>query len=88
MGPIVTNVNSGKRYVLLHFLKTNKYSLIPYDGSKYWEHYFVPINEWITINDSFDFSEFDIDKKWFDDHVTKGMIKYKQITQNFHNKFK
>lgn len=39
MKTIVTNISSGNRYVLLHFLNVNEYYLIPYDGYKYWEHH-------------------------------------------------
>ena len=88
MKTVVINLINGNRYILLHFLDVDKYYLVPYNGEKYWEYHFVPRESWILIDNNFDFSEFNINKEWFDEYVNKGIVKYIEITKKFHNKFK
>jgi hypothetical protein len=62
--PIITDKNNNK-FILQGFIKDGYY-LIPYNGEKYWEHFFIPKDQWIpekNINwENYNFSKAQFDK--------------------------
>ena len=83
---IVTD-NNGAEYVLIGFIRCGNYYLIPYNGSKYWEHHFVPKDKWIKVNKNFQFDNYSMTKDMFHKHLKKIEESIIRVTEKFKNSF-
>jgi len=81
---IVTN-KQGEQFVLQSFVVGGNY-LIPYDGSKYWEHHFVPKHTWIPLS-VVNFDNFDISKAEYEQFKAMCEQGQKQALDKFHASF-
>jgi hypothetical protein len=78
--PIVTN-KQGEKFILQGF-STSGYYLIPYDGSKYWEHFSVPKNEWIPEK-SINWDDYNFTKQQFEKLKASHGKSEKEISKKF-----
>lgn len=77
---------NGEPYVLQMFVACNDY-LIPYDGSKYWEHHFVDKNLWIEITEDFNFEGFDMTREEYEVLYNESEKRHKEILAKYHASF-
>jgi hypothetical protein len=78
--PIVTN-KQGEKFILQGF-STSGYYLIPYDGSKYWEHFSVPKNKWIPEK-SINWDDYNFTKQQFEKLKASQGESEKEINKKF-----
>jgi len=84
MKTIVRDIR-GNQYVLQLFVVGDDY-LIPYDGSKYWEHHFILRSTWLPMS-GLDFDNFDISKADYRTLKTISVQNNEKILEKYHNSF-
>jgi GNAT superfamily N-acetyltransferase len=82
--PILTN-KQGEKYVLQGFV-TSGYYLIPYDGKKYWEHFSIPKNQWISEKD-INWSDYNFSQEQFNQIKESHLKSEKEILSKYHSSF-
>ena len=80
---IITDKN-GNKYAIKNWAAQGY--IIPYDGSKYWEHFKVPQENWIKIQD-IDWSKFNMSKSDFDNHLDESNKKQSEILDKYKSSF-
>lgn len=88
---IVTD-KKGNEYLYINFVGNNTQYLIPYidvkgKSKKYWEHHFIPIDTWVSINEQTNFDDYSITKNNFIQWVKQDKKKHKKILNKYHNSF-
>lgn len=81
---IITDIH-GNQYRLIMFVVGGHF-LIPYDGSKYWEHHFVPRETWISMSD-IDYSQYNLTESEYQAMVIESDKKYSEILAKYHASF-
>ena len=81
---IITD-KSGNKYAIKNW-DAQGY-IIPYDASKYWEHFQVPKQNWIKIQD-INWSKFNISKSDFYNHLDESNKKKLEILNKYKSSFK
>jgi hypothetical protein len=78
--PIITN-KQGEKFVLQGFV-TSGYYLIPYNGKKYWEHFSVPKNQWISEK-NINWSDYNFSEEQFNNLKASNLDSKKEIDKKF-----
>mgnify|MGYP006295156559 CR=1 FL=1 len=81
---IITDIQ-GNKYKLIMFVVGGHF-LIPYDGSKYWEHHFVPKETWVPMSD-IDYNKFNLTESQYKAIVSESDKKYKEVLAKYHASF-
>jgi len=75
----------GKQYALLQVVVGENY-IVPYDGSKYWEHHFVPRDTWIPMSEV-NWDNFDVSEAEYNVIVTQSKKDNAEILAKYHASF-
>jgi len=81
---VVTDLE-GNEYVIQMFVVGTDY-VIPYDGNQYWEHFQVPKEKWIPIDDV-DYSKFNFTREEYLEVKAESEKKTEEILAKFHASF-